>query len=103
MKLQTLYSVFIARSRTILSVVSVLAICGTVIILLGGVWDTASHALRIPETFWTIQHVTIYSGASMIAVSAVMGILLLFKTVNKKVESGIKIILVSATLQLAGG
>jgi hypothetical protein len=103
MKLQTLYSYFIARSRTVLSIVSILAICGTVIVLLSGVWDTASHALRLPETFWTIQHVTIYSGASMIAASAVMGILLLFKTGNKKMERGIKIILVSATMQLAGG
>src|SRR3989442_13257269 len=103
MNLQTFYSSFIARSRILLSIVSVLAICGTVIVLLCGVWDTASHALHIPETFWTIQHVTIYSGASMIAASAVMGTLLLFKTGNKKMEKGIKIILVSATMQLAGG
>ena len=103
MRLQTFYSSFIARSRTILSIVSVFAICGTVIVLLGGVWDTASHALRVPDTFWTIQHVTIYSGASMITFSAVMGSLLLFKTGNKKMEKGIKIILLGATMQLAGG
>src|SRR5437899_7074812 len=103
MRLQTFYGLFIARSRAILSIVSVLAIFGTIIVLLGGVWDSASHALRIPDTFWTIQHVTIYSGASMITFSAVMGSLLLFKTGNKKMEKGIKIILLGATMQLVGG
>jgi hypothetical protein len=103
MKLQTFYSSIIARSRAIISVVTILAICGTVIVLLGGVWDTASHALRIPETFWTIQHLTIYAGALMVAASAVMGGLLLFKTTNKKMEKGIKIILLGATMQLVGG
>ena len=103
MRLQTFYSSFIARSRVILSIVSVLAIFGTVIILLGGVWDTASHALRIPDTFWTIQHVTIYAGAAMIATSAVTGSLVLFTTRNKKIEKGIKIVMLGATMQLAGG
>src|SRR5439155_12701627 len=65
--------------------------------------DTASHALRIPDTFWTIQHVTIYTGAAMITASAIMGSLLLFKTRNQKMEKGIKIILLGATMQLAGG
>jgi hypothetical protein len=103
MKLQTFYSAFIARSRTIISIVTILAICGTVVVLLGGVWDTTSHALRVPETFWTIQHLTIYMGASMITASAVMCGLLLFKTTNKKMEKGIKIILLGATMQLVGG
>ena len=103
MKLQTFYRAFIARSRTIASIVTILAICGTVVILLGGVWDTASHALRVPDTFWTIQHVTIYAGASMVTSSAVVGGFFLFKTTNKKMEKGIKIILLGATMQLAGG
>ena len=103
MKLQTFYRAFIARSRTIASIVTILAICGTVIILLGGVWDTASHALRVPDTFWTIQHVTIYAGASMVTSSAVVGGFFLFKTTSKKMEKGIKIILLGAITQLAGG
>ena len=103
MKLQTFYRAFIARSRTIASIATILAICGTVIILLGGVWDTASHALRVPDTFWTTQHVTIYVGASMVTSSAVVGGFFLFKTTNKKMEKGIKIILLGAIMQLAGG
>jgi len=85
------------------SVISILATCGTFIVLLGGVWDSSSHELRIPDTFWTIQHTTIYTGASIMALSAMMGVMTIVKGENKKIHDAITIILIGVVAQLLGG
>ena len=61
---------FLSRRNELLFIVSVLAVLGTTGVLIGGIWDSASHALKIPDSFWTIQHVTVYSGVSLVAFSA---------------------------------
>jgi hypothetical protein len=95
---------FLSKIKTILLVISILAICGTVTELLGGIWDASTHALRAPEKFWTIQHVTIYAGVGMIAGSSVLGmIILLLNSKNKILFKGIKILLLGSLLQLVGG
>ena len=105
MRLSNLISTsFLSKTKTILFVISILAICGTVTELLGGIWDASTHALRAPEKFWTIQHVTIYAGVGMIVSSSVLGILTLFlNSKNKILFKGIKIILLGSVLQLVGG
>lgn len=99
--LRTIYSSFQSRHSTIMSIVSIFATLGTVTVLLGGVWDSASHALRIPENFWTIQHITIYTGAALVASSAAVGFLVSLQ--NKKISKGILILLVGSAMQLGGG
>jgi hypothetical protein len=95
---------FLSKIKTILFVISILAICGTVTELLGGIWDASTHALRAPEKFWTIQHVTIYAGVGMIVSSSVLGmIVLLLNSKNKILSKGIKILLLGSILQLVGG
>ena len=95
---------FLSKTKTVLFIISVLAICGTVTELLGGIWDASTHALRAPEKFWTIQHVTIYAGVAMIASSSFLGmIILLLNSKNKILFKGIKIILLGSILQLVGG
>jgi hypothetical protein len=95
---------FLSKIKTILFVISILAICGTVTELLGGIWDASTHALRAPEKFWTIQHVTIYAGVGMITSSSFLGmIVLLLNSKNKILFKGIKILLLGSILQLAGG
>ena len=105
MRLSNLISTsFLSKTKTILFVISILTICGTVTELLGGIWDASTHALRAPEKFWTIQHVTIYAGVGMIVSSSVLGmIVLLLNSENKILFKGIKIILVGSILQLVGG
>ncbi len=93
----------LSRTRKITELSSLLAICGTVIMLLGGVWDSASHEMRIPETFWTIQHVTIYSGASMVACSAIAAVLVIKHCKHNTMKKGMVMILLGAILQLGGG
>jgi hypothetical protein len=99
--LPTLYNNVFSRYNTIILVVSILATLGTATVLGAGVWDSISHALRIPDTFWTIQHTVIYTGASLIATSAVLGTLVSVK--NKKLNKGILLVLIGAVLQLGGG
>jgi hypothetical protein len=94
---------FLSQSEQVTSVISVLAICGTFIVLVGGVWDSASHELRIPDTFWTVQHITIYFGASIVALSASTGVIAIVKGGNRKIHGAILIIIVGALAQLVGG
>ena len=97
-------TLFLSKIKTILFVISILAICGTVTELLGGIWDASTHALRAPEKFWTIQHVTIYAGVGMIVSSSVLGmIILLLNSQNKILFKGIKILLLGSLLQFVGG
>src|SRR5690348_233147 len=95
---------FRSKTKTLLFIISILAICGTVTELLGGIWDASTHALRAPEKFWTIQHVTIYAGVGMIVSSSVLGtIILLLNSKNRVLFKGIQILLVGSLLQLVGG
>lgn len=94
---------FFFRSELISYVISILATCGTFIVLVGGVWDASSHELRIPDTFWTVQHVTIYTGASIVALSALTGAIAIVKGGNKKIQKAIVVIIVGAIAQLVGG
>jgi hypothetical protein len=99
-----IHTSFLSKTGTILFVISILAICGTVTELLGGIWDASTHALRAPEKFWTIQHATIYAGVGMIVSSSVLGMVTLFLNYkNKILFKGIKIILLGSVLQLVGG
>jgi hypothetical protein len=105
MRLSNLISTsFLSKTKTILFIISILAICGTVTELIGGIWDASTHALRAPEKFWTIQHVAIYTGVGMIVSSSALGIIiLLLHSKNKILFQGIKIILLGSILQLVGG
>ena len=92
---------FLSRQNEILLVVSIMAVLGTFTVLLGGIWDSASHALKVPDHFWTIQHVSVYSGVTIVALSAAFGTIISLK--NKKIIVGITILLIGSIMQLVGG
>jgi hypothetical protein len=92
---------FLSRQNDLLFFVSVLAVLGTSSVLIGGIWDSASHALKIPDSFWTIQHVTVYTGVSIVAFSAAFGTLISLK--NRKVIFGMILLLAGSAMQLGGG
>jgi hypothetical protein len=99
-----IYTSFLSKTKTILFVISILTVFGTVTELLGGIWDASTHALREPEKFWTIQHLTIYTGVGLVVSSAVLGLIIMFLNYeNKVLFKGIKIILLGSILQLVGG
>lgn len=92
---------FLSRQNDLLFIASILAVLGTSSVLIGGIWDSASHALKIPDSFWTIQHVTVYTGVSIVAFSAVFGTILSLK--NRKIIVGMMLLLAGSAMQLGGG
>jgi len=98
---QVIHDSFLARQKDILFIISILSIFGTFAVLLGGIWDSASHALKVPDSFWTIQHVTVYSGVIVVTLSATFGTMISLK--NKKIIFGITLLLIGSLLQLGGG
>jgi len=102
--IQRLSTSLFSRKRVVLLLVSTLAVFGTILELSGGIWDAASHALREPEFFWSIQHVVVYSGVIMIGTSSIFGsILLLKKKVSGNLKKGIKIIIIGSVIQISSG
>ena len=105
MKLISKFSSYaIAKSNHLISFISVLAVLGPVITVSGGFWDAISHLLKEPELFWTIQHITVYFGVSLISCAAIIGLfLLLKKSVKETLKTGIKLVVIGAALQIVSG
>jgi len=94
----------ISNTKSIVFAVSLLAVSGTVVELLAGMWDATSHLMREPELFWTIQHVAVYTGVAMITLSAILGsIILITNAKNTPINKGLKILIIGAILQIAAG
>ena len=100
----TFSSSLASRTKTLIFIISILAVCGTVIELVGGVWDATSHLMHEPELFWTIQHVTVYSGVGMVSCSAILAsFVIIANSKNRTLGKGLKVIIIGTVLQLAGG
>lgn len=94
----------ITKSTTLVSFISVLAVLGPVVTVSGGFWDAISHLLKEPELFWTIQHITVYFGVSLISCAAVIGMIILRKNhIQGSLSTGIKLVIVGAAIQLVSG
>jgi len=94
----------ITQTTTLVSFVSVLAVIGPVITVSGGFWDAISHLLREPEFFWTIQHITVYSGVTLVAIAAFVGIILILKnSVKNSLKTGVILVIIGAAVQLVSG
>jgi hypothetical protein len=95
---------FLAQTSILISFVSILAVLGPIIIVSGGFWDAISHLLKEPELFWTIQHITVYFGISLISTAAIMGIILVIrKSVKGSLKTGITLVIIGAAIQLVAG
>jgi len=94
----------ITQSTTLISFVSILAVLGPVITVSGGFWDAVSHLLKEPELFWTIQHITVYFGVSLISAAGVLSIILLIRnSVKNSLKTGIILVIIGAGIQLVSG
>ena len=102
--IQKLSDSFLERSHAFVAIISILAVFGSLLEISGGIWDAVSHILREPEFFWTIQHVTVYSGVAMIASSGILGsIFLIKKKVERHLKRGIRIIILGSIIQISAG
>ena len=102
--IQKLSDSILERTHTFIAVISLLAVFGSLLEISGGIWDAVSHILREPEFFWTIQHITVYSGVAMIASSGILGsIFLIKKKVERHLKRGLQIIILGSVIQISAG
>ena len=102
--IQKLSSSILLRRETLLEIISLLAVFGSLLEITGGIWDATSHILREPELFWTIQHVAVYTGVAMITISGILGaIFLITKKVDGNLKRGLQIIIIGSVLQVSAG
>ena len=105
MKLLQIFSnSLILKSSTLVSLVSILAVIGPIVIVSAGFWDAISHILKEPEFFWSPSHIVVYTGVFMTTFAAGMGCLLLFrKSVHGSLKTGIKLVIVGSIIQMISG
>ncbi len=102
--IQRLSNSSLAKPNNLIAIASVLAVVGPVVILTGGIWDAISHLQREPELFWTIQHVSVYTGVSMITSAGIIGIILLVRNSTTGIlKKGIQLVIVGSIIQLVSG
>ncbi|MDH3619091.1 MAG: hypothetical protein OES14_03365 [Nitrosopumilus sp.] len=102
--IQKLSNSSLIKPNSLVSIASVLAVIGPVIILSGGVWDAISHLQREPELFWTIQHISVYTGVSMVSSAGIIGVILLVRnSVNGILKKGIQLVIIGSIIQLVSG
>ncbi len=94
----------LAQSSTLVSLVSILAVIGPIVIVSAGFWDAISHLQKSPEFFWSPSHIVVYFGVSMTSCAAIMGIMLIIrKSVHGSLKTGIKLVIAGSALQIVSG
>ncbi|MCV0430412.1 hypothetical protein [Nitrosopumilus sp.] len=102
--IQRLSNSTITKSSTLVSLISILAMIGPIVIVSAGFWDAISHLLKEPEFFWSPSHIVVYSGVSMTTCAAIIGSMLLIrKSVHGSLKTGIKLVIVGSILQIVSG
>ena len=92
------------KTTTLVSVISILAVIGPVVIVSAGFWDAISHILQEPEFFWSPSHIVVYSGVTMTAIAATMGLVLLVrKSVHGSLKTGINLVIIGSIIQIISG
>ena len=94
----------LTKSSTLVSVVSILAVIGPVVVVSAGFWDAISHLQKEPEFFWSPSHMIIYTGVSMTSCAAILGcFLILRKSVHRSLKTGIKLVIIGSIIQIIAG
>lgn len=102
--IQKLSNSTLAKSSTITSLVSILAVIGPVVIVSAGFWDAISHLQKEPEFFWSPSHIIVYFGVSITTCAAILGtILLLQKSIHGSLKTGIKLVITGSIFQIISG
>ncbi len=102
--IQKLSNSTLAKSSTIISLVSILAVIGPVVIVSAGFWDAISHLQKEPEFFWSPSHIIVYFGVSITTCAAILGtILLLQKSIHGSLKTGIKLVITGSIFQIISG
>ncbi len=101
---QTFFNYAFTNSSVLVSLVSILAVVGPVVIVSAGFWDAISHLQKEPEFFWSPSHIVVYFGVSMTSCAAILGCMLLFKkSVHGSLKTGINLVITGSVVQIISG
>ena len=92
------------KSNSQLSIISILAVIGPLIILVAGIWDAINHIQNSPEFFWSDPHIVVYAGVTLVAVASLFSINLLIKnSINGILKRGLQLVIVGSIMQIVSG
>ena len=92
------------KSNTQLSIISILAVTGPVIILIAGIWDAINHIQNEPEFFWSDPHIVVYTGVALVAVAALFSVNLLIKnSIQGILKRGLQLVVIGSIIQIISG
>ena len=87
-----------------LTIISIHAVIGTLVILVAGIWDAVNHIQNSPEFFWSDPHIVVYSGVFMVAIAAVFSINLLMKnSIHGILKRGMQLVIIGSVIQIISG
>ena len=94
----------LAKTSTLVSLVSILAVIGPFVVVSAGFWDAISHLQKEPEFFWSLPHIVVYTGVSITTSAAIIGtILLLGNSTKNSLKHGIILIITGSLIHIVSG
>ena len=92
------------KSNLQLSIISILAVIGPLVILAAGIWDAINHIQNEPEFFWSDPHIVVYAGVAMVAVASLFSINLLIKnSIHGILKRGLQLVIIGSIMQIVSG
>ena len=92
------------KSNTQLSIISILAVTGPVIILIAGIWDAINHIQNEQEFFWSDPHIVVYAGVTLVGVAALFSVNLLIKnSIQGILKRGLQLVIIGSIIQFVSG
>ena len=92
------------KSNSQLSIISILAVIGPLVILVAGVWDAINHIQNSPEFFWSDPHIVVYAGVTMVAIASLFSINVLMKnSIHGILKRGLQLIMIGSIMQIISG
>ena len=92
------------KSNLQLSIISILAVTGPLVILVAGIWDAINHIQNSPEFFWSDPHIVVYTGVAMVAAASLFSINLLIKiSINGILKRGLQLVIIGSIMQIISG
>ena len=92
------------KSNLQLSIISILAVTGPLVILTAGIWDAINHIQNSPEFFWSDPHIVVYAGVTMVGVASLFSVNLLIKnSTNGILKRGLQLVMIGSIMQIVSG
>ena len=92
------------KSSLQLSIISILAVTGPLVILTAGIWDAINHIQNSPEFFWSDPHIVVYAGVTMVGVASLFSVNLLIKnSTNGILKRGLQLVMIGSIMQIVSG